>query len=364
MTLRRLLPLTLVACAPFASAARAQAIDDGVVVGNDVVNDGLHIRRNGAWERLPFFGPVWGLASDPASCTLYIASARTLPSGRGIGVLHRLVAGNPTAEQLPDLTAFTTTGETALITVVGLAFRPTAEGGELIGYRSVTGTPEGDVPEGFYRINPSTGFCTPLWRFPTADRAKWDFGGIDFDISTGVLWGANDNSAVGVAGRVPGLYRINLGTGTFTLAAGYPSAAQYVNTGIDVRDIDGLAAGDGRVWLVPDEANTTHRPFNALTNSFAASADIPTPFFATNLQATFSAGAFAPCLLAPVCDTIDFNGDGLFPDDNDLVDFLSVLAGGACSTGLCSDIDFNNDGLFPDDTDLVTFLRVLAGGGC
>jgi hypothetical protein len=63
-----------------------------------------------------------------------------------------------------------------------------------------------------------------------------------------------------------------------------------------------------------------------------------------------------------VCDSIDFNADGLFPDDNDLVDFLSVLAGGDCST--CNDIDFDNDGLFPSDDDLVAFLRVLAGGTC
>ncbi len=68
--------------------------------------------------------------------------------------------------------------------------------------------------------------------------------------------------------------------------------------------------------------------------------------------------------LPSACDSIDFNGDGLFPDDTDLIDFLSVLAGGPCSTNLCNDIDFNNDGLFPDDLDLLTFLLVLAGGRC
>jgi hypothetical protein len=67
----------------------------------------------------------------------------------------------------------------------------------------------------------------------------------------------------------------------------------------------------------------------------------------------------------PGCDSIDFNADGLFPDDNDLVEFLTVLAGGNCSPGnTCNDIDFNNDGLFPDDNDLVAFLTVLAGGNC
>jgi hypothetical protein len=65
------------------------------------------------------------------------------------------------------------------------------------------------------------------------------------------------------------------------------------------------------------------------------------------------------------CDPIDFNQNSLFPEDQDLIDFLSVLAGGPCSDGnICNDIDFNNDGLFPADDDLVAFLRVLAGGSC
>jgi hypothetical protein len=63
------------------------------------------------------------------------------------------------------------------------------------------------------------------------------------------------------------------------------------------------------------------------------------------------------------CDSIDFNRDGLFPDDNDLVDLLVVLAGGTCSNDPnCGTIDFNGDGLFPDDNDLVAFLCELAGG--
>jgi hypothetical protein len=68
--------------------------------------------------------------------------------------------------------------------------------------------------------------------------------------------------------------------------------------------------------------------------------------------------------LLPACGTIDFNGDGLFPSDQDLVDYLVVLAGGACSTQACDELDFNRDGLFPDDADLIAFLRVLAGGSC
>ncbi len=64
------------------------------------------------------------------------------------------------------------------------------------------------------------------------------------------------------------------------------------------------------------------------------------------------------------CGDIDFNNDGIAPDDGDLADFLSVLAGGPCSSGCCDSIDFNGNCIFPQDEDLIDFLRVLAGGPC
>ncbi|HYF15790.1 MAG TPA: choice-of-anchor X domain-containing protein [Phycisphaerales bacterium] len=67
----------------------------------------------------------------------------------------------------------------------------------------------------------------------------------------------------------------------------------------------------------------------------------------------------------PVCDSIDWNNDGLFPDNNDLADYLSVFGGGPCSNDPnCSDLDFNNDGLFPDNLDLEAFFSVFGGGPC
>src|SRR5262249_31558850 len=70
------------------------------------------------------------------------------------------------------------------------------------------------------------------------------------------------------------------------------------------------------------------------------------------------------------CDSIDFNNDGIFPDNVDVIDFLNVLAGGVCSgqnpvDAPCNtDVDFNNDSVFPDNADLEMFLNVLGGGGC
>ncbi|MFY7895957.1 MAG: hypothetical protein ACOVP8_06970, partial [Phycisphaerales bacterium] len=69
---------------------------------------------------------------------------------------------------------------------------------------------------------------------------------------------------------------------------------------------------------------------------------------------------FAPD--APACDDIDFNNNGVFPEDQDVIDFFNVLSGSACGT--CSDIDFNNNDVFPEDQDVIDFFAVLAGGNC
>lgn len=64
------------------------------------------------------------------------------------------------------------------------------------------------------------------------------------------------------------------------------------------------------------------------------------------------------------CDPIDFNRDGVFPDPQDITDFLAVFGGGACPTAACGDVDFNNDGLFPDIADIEAFVGTLAGAAC
>lgn len=62
------------------------------------------------------------------------------------------------------------------------------------------------------------------------------------------------------------------------------------------------------------------------------------------------------------CDSIDFDNDGLYPTDSDLIEYFAVLAGDNCAQ--CNSLDFNNDGIYPSDDDLLAFLRVLAGGNC
>ncbi|MFY7896166.1 MAG: hypothetical protein ACOVP8_08030, partial [Phycisphaerales bacterium] len=65
------------------------------------------------------------------------------------------------------------------------------------------------------------------------------------------------------------------------------------------------------------------------------------------------------------CDSIDFNNNQVFPEDQDVIDFFNVLAGAPCSAGnTCNDIDFNNNQVFPEDQDVIDFFIVLAGGAC
>jgi hypothetical protein len=68
------------------------------------------------------------------------------------------------------------------------------------------------------------------------------------------------------------------------------------------------------------------------------------------------------------CDSIDFNQNGVFPEEQDVIDFFRVLAGGICPyappVGQVCDIDFNNNEVFPEDQDIIDFFNVLAGGQC
>jgi hypothetical protein len=67
-------------------------------------------------------------------------------------------------------------------------------------------------------------------------------------------------------------------------------------------------------------------------------------------------------VVVPQCDSIDFNRNNVYPEDQDVIDFFSVLAGADCPA--CRDIDFNNNGVFPEDQDVIDFFNVLAGGIC
>ncbi|HLP84994.1 MAG TPA: CotH kinase family protein [Phycisphaerales bacterium] len=129
--------------------------------------------------------------------------------------------------------------------------------------------------------------------------------------------------------------------------------------------VDRLAYGDQTLGGPRTQNFSGQPPLAALGQNTvtawvrAAAGDIYGSYAATsNDIGNPGAYAFAPSL----CDSIDFNNNAVFPEDQDVIDFFNVLAGGDCAS--CNDIDFNNNGVFPEDQDVIDFFNVLAGGDC
>jgi hypothetical protein len=114
-------------------------------------------------------------------------------------------------------------------------------------------------------------------------------------------------------------------------------------------------------------STTTLGPPNGPAHSVSCSVDSSMTYFVEPVdpRVTLIAESGHHYAFVPVCDPIDFNNDGVSPDTDDLIDFLSVYGGGPCSNDpLCNDIDFNNDGVSPDSEDIAAFMRVFGGGSC
>ncbi|MFO0830282.1 MAG: hypothetical protein U0637_00430 [Phycisphaerales bacterium] len=224
-----------------------------------------------------------------------------------------------------------------------------------------------------YRLSSSVAYdatsdtYTMAYERSNPTQSLFGVGAQRFDASGARLWGDPGVAILPVAGfhasfmsasNAPG------GDGMFTWIQ-YTGA----NFPMEIRATR-LSAEDGSaVWgsLLGVSTSATTKGRLAVVNT--AGSDM--------LIASWSDGAGSADMLAqninmngtigpagPVCDNIDFNGDGLFPDTADIDDFLSVFSGGSCSTGTCNDIDYNNDGLFPDTADIDSLLSVFSGGPC
>ena len=130
--------------------------------------------------------------------------------------------------------------------------------------------------------------------------------------------------------------------------------------------IDAAPLADGSVLVSDNSGARVVRLTDLTCDGDFDDAGERTNFFANTTGALMDARNIAIVTDAtPGCDCLDFNNDGLFPDNADLEDYLSVFGGGACSNDPhCADLDFNNDGLFPDNADIEAFFRVFGGGSC
>jgi subtilisin-like proprotein convertase family protein len=186
---------------------------------------------------------VWGAAYDPDTNRVYFNSGTQLwqwPVGGVAALVGTITIGGNNA------------------TMVGLAFYD----GTLYGVGNI-GT------ENIYAIDTTTAVATEaiIVQTTTAER---DFGGLDIDPESGKMYATNDAAALhGMVEIAP--------DGTVTVLAPYPD---------DQTDIDGLAVGGGRAYLVTDEPGNIY-VYDFATESYTT--PIPNPWTTAEV---FSAGAW------------------------------------------------------------------------
>ncbi len=250
----RIVALVAGALALAASSAQAQ-----LVVGNDQsgVASIYHIDvgtgvATAIYSASTSEAKPWGMAYDKSTNTLYWNNGSSLYS-------------SPFSMSLTPTLLGTMTFNSATVNFVGLGFR----NGALVGTRNIT-------TEAVYTINVNTLAATQTYVYPSA----FDFGGVDVDIATDLLYGLND-SATGGSGR--GLYEIDDANATTTFKAPYPA---------NETDIDGLAVFNGRAYYVTDGPNSSQSSFyiyDVATGQLLGT--LASPFTGSG---TFAAAAYIP----------------------------------------------------------------------
>ena len=196
-------------------------------------------------------------------------------------------------------------------------------------------------------------------------------GGGTLSVPGGGSQGLVNSGATVAPGNSPGILTVN---GNYRQQAGGAFEVELygttVGTQYDRLAVSGTATLGGTLRLlwptgdipsIGDSFTILTTATNGRTGTFST-IDNTEPGYIVDV--TYTPSSVIVSIVDIVCDDIDFNRDGLFPDTADIDDFLSVFSGGACSTGTCGDVDFNNDGLFPDTMDIDILLRVFSGGGC
>ena len=163
-------------------------------------------------------------------------------------------------------------------------------------------------PEGLFMIDLTTGVLTLVLDYQDTDFSI-TIGGIDFNPDDGLIYLADDDD-----GNGRWIYSVDPADPTgLTEVARFPA---------NVTDVDGVAVGDGKVFLLTDNADFNdglHHIYDLASGTFTT-AQSPYPSRAGSPIAPNPSGgaAYAPRLLAADCRA-DIDGDG----ELTLFDFLA-----------------------------------------
>jgi V8-like Glu-specific endopeptidase len=182
---------------------------------------------------------------------------------------------------------------------------------------------------------------TTLAATPIGAPSALTIGALEYDLGRRVLFGVADGQTGGSR-----LVRIDPMTGEVQVRG---------SLGATIADVNGLAINwaTGEAFAVDattDVLYRVHLGTGAATASGATNAIFGNAF---GMAYRNTPGG---------CGDVDFNNDGIFPDNQDAIDFFNLFAAGECAD--CDSIDFNRDTIVPDMQDIVTFVRVFGGGAC
>ena len=234
------------AAVTLAHPARAQ-----LLVGVDDPSEpiwAVNVQTNQAQQVLPGFGAV-AMAVDGNTNTLYFMTNTV--------TLYKWDLDTPAVAPMLVGTTTNTAGQNLSLT--GLAFDNANN--RLYASRTLDSS---SGPEGFYELNPNTAQATLRFSVPASAS---DFGGFDYDATTGNFYANNDTGSTGI-------YRVDFTNNNVSFVAPYPVTSD------NPPDIDGLAVGGGRVFLIEDRAVQTGGKvyrFNLATNQYESA--LLTPWF-------------------------------------------------------------------------------------
>ncbi|QDV09193.1 hypothetical protein Poly30_47500 [Planctomycetes bacterium Poly30] len=247
-----LLPAILLGAAPLASAQIAYGTDDASAADNHFFDENTGTNTSGLWTD----ADTWALADDDVSGVMYIGDGSTLKAW-------------PYNDPNPAVTVGTINDGGRTLVPIGLGY----DNGMLLGYDNDTlGL------EGFWDIDVVTGNST---LFFAVASTTGDFGGVDIDPATGLIYCSNDTATytdtMGNTGR--GIVTVDPVTGAETIVGPYPGA---------VTDIDGLAFDPaGIVWMLEDNPAPLHN-FDLATMMY----DPAPPMNAILASEVFSGGSY------------------------------------------------------------------------
>lgn len=173
-------------------------------------------------------------------------------------------------------------GNTSNLSVVGLGYDAVNN----ILYAS-RGLDSAAGPTGFYRV--SVADASTELAFAVSNQYR--FEGMDYDVSTNRFFAGSDLSPSGAG--IEGIYEVHFDTNTISFLAPYPD-----NTATTPADLDGMAVGEGKIYLVEDkavQAGGRIYVYNYITGEYEEPLLVPWFF-----SETFSAGTWAPELFEAV----------------------------------------------------------------